>query len=515
MKSFLQALSKKTKFGLIALALLFSSIAPVVADLVAAAGEVRLESFTHAQNISKNPDTPYGDNTTLAVDEVARVQVWYHNRELADSGKVADNLRVKLNIPESAGTNHTITGTTSADNADPVSDTTRISLTTERARLQIVPNSATWRYNKGAMDGRTECQTGNERVPSNDPHNCYTTVPLSAADQAALLSPQGLKIQEELLPCFAYEATLTVQVRAVADVISVNKMVRPFGGDEDDWVKSLDVKPGDHVEYLIQFVNQGNTTLNDVTVGDNLPLYHEFVPGYTYIDTSSTDPERITNDTEIIEDGGRSVGDYRPGAYASVWFRVKILEDVYEKCGHYLVRNVGIVNAAELPPYYNTADVNINNECEDEEPEEPQYSCDLLEIRTDANRKVTITEFDYTARNGAVFKDAVISWGDGSSDLTTNNVVGQTHTYSGNGPFTVSATARFTVDGQERTATSAACQKVVNFSTPPETPEEPEEPEQPEELPVTGPASVASIFVATSTLGALGHRLFIRRRLGL
>ncbi|MEK7059727.1 MAG: hypothetical protein AAB971_03155 [Patescibacteria group bacterium] len=145
-------------------------------------------------------------------------------------------------------------------------------------------------------------------------------------------------------------------------------------------------------------------------------------------------------------------------------------------------------------------------------PKVPAYTCDAFNITADINRSVKVSTFATTATNGAVFKNAVLNWGDNSTELTTNNVVGQTHQYSADGTYTITATAHFTVDGKDVTASGPNCAKSVTFTsnTPPKvTPPSP----TPTQLVNTGAGSVASIFAAVTAAGAVAYRIVLTRRL--
>jgi hypothetical protein len=153
-------------------------------------------------------------------------------------------------------------------------------------------------------------------------------------------------------------------------------------------------------------------------------------------------------------------------------------------------------------------------------PPSPTYTCDALNIAADVDRKVKITAFSTTATNGASFQNAVINWGDNTTPLTTNNVVGQTHQYAVDNTYTITATAHFKVGGEDVTATSMQCQKQVTFasntppkvtpppSTPPSTP-----PATPAALVNTGPGSVAGLFAAATAAGTVIYRRMLTRRL--
>lgn len=100
-------------------------------------------------------------------------------------------------------------------------------------------------------------------------------------------------------------------------------------------------------------------------------------------------------------------------------------------------------------------------------PPAPTYSCDLLNLRTDSGKKVYVTEFKTSAANGAAYTKAVINWGDGQTSTVTNNAVGTEHTFASDGTYTVAATAYFTVNGSQVTATSPGCTKIVTFKPAP------------------------------------------------
>jgi hypothetical protein len=153
-------------------------------------------------------------------------------------------------------------------------------------------------------------------------------------------------------------------------------------------------------------------------------------------------------------------------------------------------------------------------------PPTPSFMCTALGLVAEDNRRVKLNIFTTTASNGAVFKDAVINWGDNSALLTTGSVVGQTHQYAADGTYLVTAIAHFTVNGQDVTSGGAQCQKQVTFSsnvpptvTPPSTTSTTPTPAAPTALVNTGPGSVVGLFAATTAIGAVAHRWMLGRRL--
>lgn len=150
-------------------------------------------------------------------------------------------------------------------------------------------------------------------------------------------------------------------------------------------------------------------------------------------------------------------------------------------------------------------------------PSTPLYSCDLLGVDAETGRKVVVNGLNVTALNGAVYKRAVIAWGDGKTTEVTNNAKGTTYTYAKDGKYNIAATAYFTVNGKEVSATGVGCTKQVEF-----TPEKPPVVCNPEtdveckpELPDTGAGSIIALFTGVSTLSGLAYKFILARRFGL
>jgi hypothetical protein len=96
--------------------------------------------------------------------------------------------------------------------------------------------------------------------------------------------------------------------------------------------------------------------------------------------------------------------------------------------------------------------------------------------------------------------------------LTTNELIGKTHSYDKDGTYSVVVTAHFAVSGSEKTSTTEACTKEVVFTTAPATPTTPEVKGDNTALPDSGPEHVIGLFGIAAVLGTFGHRLVLRRR---
>jgi len=454
---------------LVAAAIVLTAVAFPVATM--AAQTVKLESSLGVANVTKG-DTKYAHSVNAAYDEVVKLQVYYHNTENPDSGKIAKDLTVKINIPSAAGTTQTVSSKVSATNANTVNSTATVNLANSDAYLQYIPGSAVWKHNTGT-------NTNIHYVETKISDNVVT-------------AGQGLRLEDEK-PCYNFAATVTVLARVMHPGVSVNKYVRVKG--QTDWKTNVNAKLGDTLQYEIAYKNTGNIAQNDVEFRDQLPKGISYVAGSTKL-KSGNYPNGLNVTSNALVTDGITVGDYAPGAAAYVMFEAKIDKANELACGENTLRNIGYVQPSGMNYYYNTADVTVNKVCANQ----PVYSCNAFTLVASKNRTVTVNKFSYTAQNGATFNNVVINWGDHSSALTTNNAVGQKHSYAKDGTYTVTATAHFTVNGKDVTSNGTACTQKVSFNAP-------------TQLPNTGAGNVMGLFAAVTAAGALAHRVMSRRTL--
>lgn len=472
-----------------------------LAGFATAETQVVMEGDVKALNVTKG-QTAYQDSTDAKVDEVVQVQMWQHNRELPGAAEAKNN-RVKFTVPTAQGKTQVITGTATADNANTVTDTTNVNLSLDRARLDYIEGSAKYKYNKGAVDGRAECVTGMNYPPAD----CYATVAIS---DEVVTNPNGVNLdavrKTHLKGCNAYHETITIQVRSVADVVSVNKYVRHVGQGANDWKTATSAKPGDDLEYKIRFQNEGNTQLSDVMVGDNLPKYNAYIAGTTKL-YNGNHPNGMAVTTDNINKGGINTGNYLPGASAYVIIRVKLDPiTAYAKCGQYDVRNVGVVRPANMNEFYNTAQVLINVECNNEQ----QYVCDSLsaEITNKTTRTVKFTA-KATATNGATISRYVYNFGDGTAELGTDKNVVE-HSYAKDGSYVARVKVEIRTNNGTQIVNGDQCSVPVKFATATTTTTT-TNPTTPGKLPETGAGSIAAIFASVTALSSVAYSFVIRR----
>lgn len=142
-------------------------------------------------------------------------------------------------------------------------------------------------------------------------------------------------------------------------------------------------------------------------------------------------------------------------------------------------------------------------------------TCDLLRITATANRKVTVSQFKYSAQN-ANFKNTVVSWGDTSNTVVTDagKVIGTMHQYNSDGTYTINATVNFTSAEGDLTRTSVNCSQQITFSDkqPPTIGTTTPTTGAPSELVKSGAGSMVGMFTAAVIAGVLGFRYYLGRR---
>lgn len=450
-----------------------------------AASTVKIEGTMGVANVTKG-DTNYKASTSASYDQVVKFEVYYHNRELPDSGKNAQNLRVKINIPSQAGKTQTQSATISADNSNTVTSKTTVNLNRSDAYLQYIPGSAVWKHNVGT--------------------NAKPKIVETKVSDAIVNTGTGLRLENEK-PCYNFAATVTVLARVEVPGVSITKQVEK-AGQTNKWSTKNTANPGDTLKYLISYKNTGNTVQKQVVLRDNLPPKMALVSGTTYL-ADASHPKGVKV-SDLVTKGGINAGNFGAGATAYLTFEVKVPAASQLACGQTEFRNVGVAHPQGMSEYYNTAITDVTKKCAPK-PGTPVYTCNLLSITKGDNRTVK-AKVTYTAKNGASFKTVNFNWGDNQS-FTTSKTTAQ-HSYAKAGTYTITAKVLFSVNGKDKFAPdNAACVKQVTFKAP-KTPTPPTTPTTPTQLPNTGAGNTIGLFAGVVVAGTIGYRLFLSRKLG-
>ncbi|HWT40006.1 MAG TPA: DUF11 domain-containing protein [Dongiaceae bacterium] len=390
--------------------------------------------------IKEDGTNTYGDNVNLTPGKVYDVSVYYHNNAAANLNLVAHDTTLKMEVPGivKSGVNAAFTGTISASNANPTSvwdEAYGKNTTNGDVALRYVANSATFVSN-GAVNGQTL------------PDSLFTT--------GAKL---GYNAQDGNLPgCNQFAGFVNFKIRVDQPNFTVSKLVSTDNGKT--WGKTATTQPGATIQYGLSFQNTGTTQLDNVIVRDMLPAGVSYVNGSTSVINSNTGGQYKPTIDAVASSTGINAGSFQPSGNVFYKFSAKMPTEAQLQCGtNTLVNTERATTSAGYKE--DTATVTINKECKPV----VSYTCNALGItvvdRTDFTFKTA-----YSVQN-ATFKSVTYVIKDANGKVVdTKTVNGNTLNYSQKTPgkYSVQATITVSVNGQDKTATSAACQG--NFEVP-------------------------------------------------
>lgn len=470
---------------------------------------VTFDSFTGVGNgIGNEPDFYRGlvvgrDSTwtnpveNIVAGDSVEAMIYIHNN--ADAGLnasgvgVAQNVTVRATIPTGIASTQDSTAYISASNANPGTIYDTLEMTGEdNTAFGLAYESGTAQLHE--QDG--------------------TVTTLTPTQTAALFSSTGLNLGSQD-GCFAHVQVITFEMKASTPAYTLVKQVGLAGQSTSTLTKSITANPGDTLGWLLTFTNTGDTVLNNVDVVDNIPAGLTVAPGSLKLYDGEY-PGGYTYPSTAIQENGRQINigiaSYDPGILAYITYRTTIAPATSLACGTNTFVNNAYATPSGLGTIESTAQAIANVSCT---TTSPTYTCNTLTITPGDNRTVTVSNFNETAENGAVFDNAVINWGDSTPTTTTSNVEGTTHTYANYGTYTITAIANFTVNGVAQSATSQGCMQTVSYTSPttPPTVTTVSTPTPPQQLVNTGPGSVLGIFAGVSAASAVAYRWFLGRRL--
>ncbi|HUD11163.1 MAG TPA: hypothetical protein VMS08_02030, partial [Candidatus Saccharimonadia bacterium] len=310
-----------------------------------AAQTVKIDASSGVANVTAG-DTSYSSSADASYNQIVKVEITYDNEEAAGSGKTANDLRVKIGIPNAAGESQTVTTSVGADNTNTVTGSVKVNLDRSDAYLEYIPGSAMWEHAVSAKSNKTTTQS---------------------ISDAVVTSANGLVLGNEN-PCQA--GSVAVLARVMVPGVSVTKQSEILG-QSNQWSANNTAQPGDTMKYLITYENDGNTTENDVAIRDVLPKGMTIVPGTTEVYNTAY-PNGTPESTNDVTTNGILIGSYLPGATAYVEFDAKLPVASALTCGSNTFQNVGIAQPEGMEAYYNYAVTMVSNQCT---PKQPTYSC--------------------------------------------------------------------------------------------------------------------------------------------
>ena len=322
-----------------------------------------------------------------------------------------------------------------------------------------------------------------------------------------------------------------------ADHITFNSITdNPVVGDERPFlagkvtgasgnvVDPIAVHDNDEVQLRVYFHNNAAANLNLVAHNTRVRVFlptgaasaHTFATSFISADNATP---KLVSDTVDFNGAQPFTLAYEPGS-AQLWNNVfngaQLSDSIVTSSGALVGFNSinGDVPGCGQFSGYVTIKVRVHMQTTPTPKPTPQFSCDLLNVTSDLNRKVTAS-VNVTATNGATLNTVEFNWGDGSTPLTTNSTTA-TYQYAGDGSFTISATPSFKLpDGSiVKPNTVPACQKTIVFHTDvvPPVVVTTTTPGKPTALPNTGPGDVIGLFTGVSATAAGAHYLVSNRR---
>lgn len=302
--------------------------------------------FSTIKDASNTAAGGWVDEVTVEPGKEYVVRMYVHNNAAQNLNLVAKNVRAMASVPTTTGKSVTIQSSISADNASPQKVWDDVKLNSSKDfNLAYVPGSATFHNNSVGVAPQgvalpdsivtsTGAQLGYDKLDGNMP-GCYE---------------YSGYVYFKVKPQFATETTnfeVTKQVRKPTDTT---------------YKESVDVKPGDTVNYRIQVKNTGTSTLKNVNLKDQLPSGISLIPGtVSFINGSHLDGAKLQDGDNIVKNGV-NVGNYNPGSNVFVAFQAKVT-DKLAACGKNIMVNTAIATPEGQTPKQDTADVTASREC--------------------------------------------------------------------------------------------------------------------------------------------------------
>ena len=277
--------------------------------------------------------TKFSDNVTLQAGKEYEVMIYFHNNassSLNSSGKgIARDATAKSSFSTTInkGEYGTVTGRISATNAEPTEVWSTAYLhTSDTVYLSYVPNTAKF-HSFGNIDG--------------------TTVNTDALFGKGVYIGYDKSGWGYLPGCNEYAGYITYNFKVDRPSFWAEKKVAHHGST--NLLEEMnDAKPGETLDFMIYYKNNGTTKQTSVTVHDTLPAGLTLVPGSVRAVTPEVATGVTIADDKLFSSAGIDIGDFYAGEEGWVYYQA-VVNDDGEKfpCGSTVV--------------YNDADVMTNN----------------------------------------------------------------------------------------------------------------------------------------------------------
>jgi len=403
-------------------------------------------NFTTIKDAANTADGGWKDTITAEPGKEYVVRMYVHNNAADNLHLVATNTRASATVPTTTGKNVPISAFVSADNANPGKVWDDVNLTSDKDfNLAYVPGSATFHNNS----------VGSAPEGAKLSDNIVTST-------GALLGYD--KLDGNIPGCYKYSGYVYFKVKpqfASNPNFTTTKFVSKKG--ENKWVDNYQAKPGETVDYLINYRNTGDTRQDNVGIKDTLPQGISYVAGSSILGNGLNPAGIKTNDG--VTTTGLDVGSYLPGGNAWIIFSGKVSENNdLPTCGPNLLRNVARVTASGA---YKEDDANVTVPKECQPPVTPKYTCDSLTV-TKIDRTNFKFDTKYTVENATYKSTTYVIRGESGAEVSRST--NPAYTQEKAGKYTVEAIVTVTVDGQDKTVSGDNCKKPFEVTEVPATP---------------------------------------------
>lgn len=94
---------------------------------------------------------------------------------------------------------------------------------------------------------------------------------------------------------------------------------------ENNYDQRITAKPGDVLDFKIEYTNTGNTWQTAVTVHEDLSNGLEPIAGSVYVSNETAENQKVSD--SLFAENGINIGDYGAGQSATITYKAKIVED--------------------------------------------------------------------------------------------------------------------------------------------------------------------------------------------
>lgn len=321
----------------------------------------------------------FGDTAKATENHTYMVRMFVHNNAAANLGLKATNTHVMTYIPSAGDTTINIQGTLAADNCGASKSNSSGSACAFWDDAYLLSDDGKTEYQASYVSGSARYYN-NVKDFKSEGFTLSNNIIKQNGAQVGYESMNG-----EILGCFQYSGYVTFEVKVtkLASSFSVTKKAHIVGNN--NWSSTVNAKPGDTIEYQIEYDNVAGNTQSDVIVKDTMAkntaslISNGSTSGSTATENAASTvgldyvkgsaslkngnfPNGKTVDNDEWVSKGLNIGSYAVGANAKVTYQAKVPDESKLQCGENTFENVAIVETADGSKIA-TNQVKVNKTC--------------------------------------------------------------------------------------------------------------------------------------------------------